>query len=151
MQSIVADGAIFQNASESAELALPTSVSYAFPSVTERSGDYSIKYLNTLMYNFFVNTGDQARLSMLFSKNVNNQSANGFNFSYYGGMTIVADANTAQVNTASGFNPSIVVSSPSSVVLKARLLTYAEVQFILAEASMKNLITGRCRRICSPC
>ncbi|PTQ96542.1 SusD-like starch-binding protein associating with outer membrane [Mucilaginibacter yixingensis] len=141
MQSIVSSGMIFQSASESAELALPTSVPYAFPSVTERSGDYSIKYLNTLMYNFYVNTGDQARLSMLFSKNVNNQSASGFNFSYYGGMPVVADANTTQVNSGSGFNSAIFVSSPSSIVLKARLLTYAEVQFILAEASLKNLIS----------
>lgn len=141
MQSIVTNGPIFQSASESAELALPSSVPYAFPSVTERSGDYSIKYANTLYYNFFANTGDQARLSMLFAKNVTNQSASGFSFSYYGGMPVVADANTAQVNAASGFNSSIFVASPSSIALKARLITYAEVQFILAEAALKGLIT----------
>lgn len=141
MQSIVAGGAIFQSASESAELALPSSVPYAFPSVTERSGDYAIKYANTLLYNFFVNTGDQARLTLLFSKNTSSQATTGFNFSYYGGMPIVADANTAQVNAASGFNSSIFVSSPSSIVLKARVITYAEVQFILAEAALKGLIT----------
>lgn len=141
MQKIVSDGTIFQSASESAELTLPSSVPYAFPSITERSGDYSIKYLNTLLYNFFVNTGDQQRLTLLFAKNVTNQNAAGFNFSYYGGMPIVSDANTAQVNSASGFNSSLFLSSPSSPVLKARVITYQEVQFILAEASLKGLIT----------
>lgn len=142
MQKIVTDGAIFQSASEGAELTLPSSVPYAFPSITERSGDYSIKYCNTLLYNFFVNTGDQQRLSLLFAKNVTNQSASGFSFNYYGGMPIVADANTAQVNGSSGFNSAIFLSSPSSPVLKARVITYQEVQFILAEASLKGLIIG---------
>jgi len=141
MQQIVTDGNIFQNATESAELALPSSVPYAFPSLTERSGDYSIKYLNSLLYNTFVSTGDQQRLSLLFAKNVTNQNASGFNFNYYGGMPIVADANTAQVASSSGFNSTIFLSNPSSVVLKARVITYQEVQFILAEARLKGLIT----------
>ncbi|WP_295655709.1 SusD/RagB family nutrient-binding outer membrane lipoprotein [uncultured Mucilaginibacter sp.] len=142
MQKIVTDGTIFQNASEGAELTLPSSVPYAFPSITERSGDYAIKYCNTLLYNFFVNTGDQQRLSLLFAKNVTNQIASGFNFSYYGGMPIVSDANTSQVNSSSGFNNTIFLSNPSSIVLKSRIITYQEVQFILAEASLKGLITG---------
>lgn len=140
MQQIVTDGVIFKNTSESAELTLPSSVPYAFPSLTERSGDYSIKYLNSLLYNFFVSTGDQQRLSLLFAKNVTNQSATGFNFNYYGGMPVVADANTAQVASSSGFNSSIFLNNPASVVLKARVITYQEVQFILAEASLKGLI-----------
>lgn len=142
MQQIVTDGTIFQNVSESAELTLPSSVPYAFPSLTERSGDYSIKYLNILLYNAFVNTGDQQRLSLLFAKNVTNQNATGFSFSYYGGMPIVADANTAQVASSSGFNSAIFLSNPASPVLKARVITYQEVQFILAEASLKGLITA---------
>ncbi len=141
MQQIVTDGTIFQDATESAELALPSSVPYAFPSLTERSGDYSIKYLNSLLYNTFTSTGDQQRLSLLFAKNVTNQNASGFNFNYYGGMPIVADANTAQVASSSGFNSTIFLKNPLSVVLKARVITYQEVQFILAEASLKGLIT----------
>ncbi len=141
MQQIVTEGNIFQNAAESAELTLPSSVPYAFPSLTERSGDYSIKYLNTLLYNTFVGTGDQQRLSLLFAKNVTNQNATAFSFSNYGGMPIVANANTAQVAGSSGFNSAIFLGNPSSAVLKARVITYQEVQFILAEASLKGFIT----------
>lgn len=143
MQQIVADGSntLFANASEGAELTLPSTVPYAFPSLTERSGDYNIKYLNSLFYNSFKSTGDQNRLSLLFAKNVSHQNATSFSFDNYGGMPVVANASTDQVNNSSNFNNSQFLSNPSSPALKAKVMTYQEEQFILAEASLKGLIT----------
>ncbi|MBU2375562.1 MAG: SusD/RagB family nutrient-binding outer membrane lipoprotein [Bacteroidetes bacterium] len=143
MQQIVADGAntLFSSPSESAELTLPTTVPYAFPSLTERSGDYSVKYLNSLLYTMFKNTGDQQRLSLLFAKNPNSQNATGFSFDNYGGMPIVANASSNQVGNSSNFNSAQFISNASPAVLRARVMTYQEEQFILAEASLKGLIS----------
>jgi hypothetical protein len=142
MQQIVSDGAntLFANATEGAELTLPSTVPYAFPSLTERSGDYSIKYLNSLLYTNFKNTADQKRINLLFAKNVANQNTTSFSFDYYGGMPIVANANTAQVANSSNYNNNQFLGNSSSVVLKAKVMTYQEEQFILAEASLKGLI-----------
>lgn len=142
MQQIVADGAntLFANTAEGAELTLPSTVPYAFPSLTERSGDYSIKYLNSLLYNVFKNTNDQNRLSLLFTKNVASQNTTSFSFDYYGGMPIVANSSASQVANSSNFNNSQFLGNPSSAVLKAKVITYQEEQFILAEASIKGLI-----------
>lgn len=142
MQQIVSDGSntLFANATEAAELTLPSTVPYAFPSLTERSGDYSIKYLNTLLYNALKNTGDQKRISLLFAKNTSHQTATDFSFDYYGGMPVVANASADQVANSSNFNNSQFLSNPLSPVLKAKVITYQEEQFILAEARLKNLI-----------
>lgn len=141
MQQIVTDGAntLFANSTEGAELTLPATVPYAFPSITERSGDYSIKYLNSLLYNNFKNTYDQKRISLLFAKNIANQNTTVFDFNYYGGLPTVANANSGQVANSSNFNNSQFLNA-SSVVLKAKVMTYQEEQFILAEARLKGLI-----------
>ncbi len=140
IQSIVADGALFQNATEAAVLPLQTTGLYVFTSVQERAGDFGVKYLNSLLYGSYVTTGDQDRLPLLFAKNTASASQSGFSFSYYGGMPIVTEASTAQINQASLFSNAFRTAA-NPPLLYARVLNYSEVQFILAEAVLKGLIS----------
>jgi len=140
MQSIVADGALFQNASEAGVLPLQNTGIYVFTSVQERAGDFGVKYLNSLLYSSYVATGDQDRLPLIFAKNAASASQPGFSFSYYGGMPIVIEASTAQINQASLFSNTFRTAA-NSPLLYARVLNYSEVQFILAEAVLKGLIS----------
>ena len=140
LQSIVADNAIFQSAAEAGVLPLQTTGVYVFASVLERAGDFNVKYLNSLLYNAYKTTNDQDRLPLIFAKNAANATKPGFDFAYYGGMPLVIEASTAQLNQASLFNASFRTAS-ASPLLYARVLNYSEVQFILAEAAQKGLIT----------
>jgi len=141
MQAIVSDGMLMQNAGQSAALTLPTTTPYNFPGLTERTGDFQVKYMNSLLYNTFVNTGDSARIQAYFAKNPNNASKTDFNFSYFGGMPMVIDADGTQVATSSNFNATFVSGANKSLI-KARLITYAEQELILAEAAVKGFIGG---------
>ncbi|MDP4283073.1 MAG: SusD/RagB family nutrient-binding outer membrane lipoprotein [Bacteroidota bacterium] len=141
MQSIVAGGTLMQNATESATLQLPTTTPYNFVSLTERSGDFAVKYLNNILYNTFVNTSDTARLTVYFAINTNTASGTPFSFSNYGGMPLVVDATTDQVNGASNFNASFKTGSNPSL-LKAKVMTYAEQEFVISEAALKGYIAG---------
>ena len=141
MQSVVSEGMLMQNASQSADLTLPSTIPYNFPSLTERSGDFNVKFLNSTLYNAFVNTSDSARLQAYFAPNANNSNQTAFSFSHYGGMPMVVDASTDQVNTSSHFNSNFITGSSPSV-LKARIVTYAEQEFILSEAALKGYIAG---------
>lgn len=143
MKQIVTDGFLMRNATESAALALQTSVPYVFPSLVERSGDYYVKYLNSLFYNILRTTGDKDRLTLIAAPNTNGNGKTDFSFDYYGGMPLVADASASQVGVASNFG--VNFSTPSAnntALLKERLITYAEQQFILAEAAQRGLING---------
>ena len=140
MQSIVAEGALFQNATEAAVLPLQNTGIYVFASVLERAGDFGVKYLDELLYNSYVATGDQDRLPLIFAKNAASAAKPGFDFSYYGGLPIVIEASTAQLNRASLFNAAFRTAA-SSPLEYARVLNYSEVQFILAEAALKGLIS----------
>ena len=140
MQSIVNDGVLLQSASESATLKLPTVTPYNFVSLTERSGDFAVKYLNSTLYDVFVATGDTARLSTYFNPAAS-ASGSSFSFSNYGGMPLVVDATTEQQQQASNFNTSFTSGSNGSII-KAKIMTYAEQEFILAEAALKGYISG---------
>ena len=140
MQSIVADAALMQNASQSAALALPTTTPYNFVSLTERSGDFAVKFLNSTLYNAFASTGDTARISTLIAVHTGVAAGAPFSFSNYGGLPLVADASSSQTNLSSNFNASFT-SGTNKNVLKARVITYAEQEFILAEGALKGYIT----------
>ncbi len=144
MQSIVTDGVIFQSSKDSGTLPLPSAGSYLFPSYLDRAGDFNIKYLNQLLYNFYSSTGDQSRLTTFFKPSPSGSAQSNFDFVNYGGMPVVSDASTDQVNASSNFNSlfSPLSAFSSSAPTYSRLITYAEVQFILAEASLKGIITG---------
>ncbi len=136
MQSIVNSSPLFQSASESATLSLPNALPWFFPSYGDRAGDFAPKYMDSILYSFYAATNDQDRLNLFWAKNSSNT---------YGGMPLVADATTAQVNKASNFNGSLSVTNASysyGTVTKARIITYAELQFILAEAALNGLISG---------
>jgi hypothetical protein len=141
MQAIVSDGTLMQNAGQSGALALPTITPYNFPSLTERTGDFQVKYMNSLLYNVFVNTGDSVRLQAFFARNPNNASRTDFKFSYFGGMPMVIDADGTQTATSSNFNTSFI-SGANKGLIKARVITYAEQEFILAEAAVKGFVGG---------
>ena len=141
MQSIVTDGTIMSNATESAALDLPAVSPWNFISLTERAGDYSVKYMHKTLYDVFVSTADSARISAYFAVSANTPANASFNFNNYGGLPIVVDATSAQANASSNFNTSFTNGS-NKYLIKARLITYAEVQFILAEAALKGYITG---------
>lgn len=141
MQAILADGTIMQSAAESGTLKLPTVTPYNFVSLTERSGDFAVKYLNSTLNDVFVNTADTARLTAYFTTNANAAPGTPFSFSNYGGMPVVIDATTEQVNQASNFNASFTTGNNPSLI-KAKIITYAEQEFILAEAALKGYVTG---------
>ncbi|RTL51223.1 MAG: SusD/RagB family nutrient-binding outer membrane lipoprotein [Sphingobacteriales bacterium] len=141
MQAIVNDGAIMQNASQSGTLALPTTTPYNFVSLTERTGDFQVKYMNNLLYNTFVNTSDTARITAYFAPNSLTASGAPFNFTNYGGLPLVVDATNSQTAQASNFNSSFTKGTNVNLI-KARIITYAEQQFILAEAALKGFIAG---------
>ncbi len=141
MQSIIADGAVMKNVTESGALNLPTVTPYNFLSITERSGDYAVKYMNSTLYNAFVATADTARIISYFNTSAATPAGATFNFSNYGGLPLVVDATTAQVNLASNFNSSFIKGT-NLPLIKARVITYAEQEFILAEAALKGFISG---------
>lgn len=141
MQSIVSDGALMTSPAQSAALTLPTTTPYNFLSLTERSGDFAVKYMNSTLYNAFVNTADTARMTAYFAPTAASTLGAPFSFSNYGGMDMVVDATAAQVNAASNFNASFTSGSNKNLI-KARVMTYAEEQFILAEAALKGYISG---------
>ncbi len=140
MQSIVSDGALMQSASESATLKLPTVTPYNFVSLTERSGDFQVKYLNSTLYDVFESTSDTVRLSVYFKPNANATSG-AFSFSDYGGMPLVVDATTEQLQAASNFNNSFTTGNNANLI-KAKIITYAEQEFILSEAALRGYISG---------
>ncbi|MBS1667005.1 MAG: SusD/RagB family nutrient-binding outer membrane lipoprotein [Bacteroidetes bacterium] len=141
MQSIVSDNVLMQNASNSGTLALPNTTPYNFVSLTERSGDFAVKYMNSTLFDVFVATADSARMVNYFRVNANTPSGAAFSFANYGGLPIVVDATSTQSNAASNFNTSFTTGS-NKALIKARIMTYAEQQFILAEAALKGLISG---------
>lgn len=140
MQAIVSEGTLMQSADESATLDLPTSIPYNFVSLTERSGDFNVKYLNSLLYDAYKNTGDSLRLSLFFAQ-TDNASGSGFSFDNYGGMPIVVDATSDQAAGASHFS-SAFRNGSNPLVTDAHVMTYAEQEFILAEAVVKGYVTG---------
>lgn len=141
MAAIVADNALMTDASKSGALALPTVTPYNFVSLTERSGDFAVKFMNSTLYNAYVATADTARMTAYFTTNAKAAAGAPFAFANYGGMPLVVDATTDQVNTASNFNASFTKGSAPALI-KARVITYAEQEFILAEAAEKGLIAG---------
>lgn len=141
MQSIVSEGMLMQNASESASLSLPTSLPYNYPSLTERSGDFNVKFLNSTLYNAFAQTSDSDRLMAYFAPNATAVGSGSFRFSNYGGMPLVVNASSAQANGSSHFNSNFRTIQNSSI-LKSHIITYAEQEFILAEAALKGFVSG---------
>lgn len=141
MQAIVTEGAVMQSAAQSGALTLPLTTPYNFVSLTERSGDFAVKYMNSTLFDQFVATEDSSRISSYFA--VNSLAAAGapFSFSNYGGMPMVVDATTDQTNHASNFNAAFTKGT-NPALLKARVITYAEQEFILAEAALKGFISG---------
>ena len=95
MQSILADGALMTGANQSAALALPVTPPYNFYSLTERSGDFAVKYMSSTLYNVFVNTADTARITSYFAPTAATPANTPFSFSNYGGLDLVVDATTA--------------------------------------------------------
>lgn len=140
MQSIVTDGSIMQNSTQNGVLTLPSVTPYNFISLTERSGDFAVKYMNSTLYNVFVTTSDSARITNYFAALPGTNSMP-FSFSNYGGMPLLVDATGVQAVQSSNFNASFTTGSNKNLV-KAKVMTYAEQQFILAEAALKGYITG---------
>jgi len=140
MQAIVTDGTIMQSASQSGALTLPTTTPYNFLSLTERSGDFAVKYMNSTLYNAFVATSDTARISAYFAVNSATAAGSPFSFNNYGGMPMLVDATSSQTAQSSNFNASFVSGSNKNLI-KARVITYAEQEFILAEAALNGYIS----------
>ncbi|MEC5147906.1 SusD/RagB family nutrient-binding outer membrane lipoprotein [Chitinophaga sp. 212800010-3] len=141
MQSIAGSAAVMQNAAQSGALALPTVTPYNFVSLTERSGDFAVKYMNSTLYNQFVTTGDSVRIAAYFTVNANTPAGAPFSFNNYGGMPMVIDATATQSAQSSNFNSSFTKGN-NPALIKARIITYAEQEFILAEAALKGYISG---------
>jgi hypothetical protein len=144
MQDIVNAGYIFQNASESAALKLPTTLPWYFPSFADRSTDFAVKSMDSILYKFYASTGDKDRLTLFFAPSPNGAANSAFSFSNYGGLPQVDQVTTQQANGTSlfadSFNP--LKTYTSTAANYARIITYAEVQYILAEAALRGLIPG---------
>ena len=141
MQSIVNDGAIMQNASQSAALNLPATLPYNFVGMTERLGDFNARFMDSTLYSAYVSTGDSARMVNYFAPNANTQPGSAFQFSNYGGLPLVTSGTASQTSIASNFNTTLRAGSNANLI-KARIITYAEQQFILAEAVLRGFING---------
>lgn len=141
MQSIVSDGTLMNTSAQSATLQLPSITPYNFVSLTERSGDFAVKYMNNVLYNAYLNTGDTARISVYFATHPGISAGTPFSFSNYGGLPILVDATTSQTALSSNFNSSFTNGS-NKPLIAARIITYSEQEFILAEAALKGYITG---------
>ncbi|MBS1508576.1 MAG: SusD/RagB family nutrient-binding outer membrane lipoprotein [Bacteroidetes bacterium] len=144
MQSVLNEGVLFQNSGESAALKLTTALPWLFPSYTDRAGDFSIKVLDSILYKFYANTGDRDRLTLFFAQSPNVIGTPAFSFTNYKGIPQVVDASSSQAATASQFAKTLSPTSTyvSSPLNFSRIITYAEVQFILAEAALKGYIPG---------
>lgn len=142
IQSIVSEGTLMQSSTQSATLTLPSTTPYNFPSLTERSGDFQVKYMNSTLYQIFEATQDSDRMRDYFAPNSLSAAGAPFSFADYGGMPLVVDANTAQATTSSLFNPANFRSIGNVQVIQARIMTYAEQEFDLAEAALKGWIPG---------
>jgi Starch-binding associating with outer membrane len=149
MQSIFTENVLFKSASESAALKLTTSLPWIFPSYLDRTGDFAYKTMDSLLYDFYVSTGDKDRLTLFWAPSPNgvkNPNPNVFN--NYGGLNQVsnsaASATTAQINSSSLFSNTLYpTAAPVSAPLTyARVITYSEVQYILAEAALKGYVPG---------
>jgi hypothetical protein len=88
----------------------------------------------------FVATGDSARIGAYFAYTSSTPASTPFAFGNFGGMPLVVDATAAQAAAASNFNGAFV-SGANKNLIKARIMTYAEQEFILAEAALKGYIT----------
>lgn len=141
MQAIVNSGVLMQNASESATYLLPSVLPYSFPSLIERSGDFQVKFMNQTLYQNLKNTNDVQRIKSYFAPNVQGATATQFSFDNYGGMPLVENASEADVKSSSNFGSNFLNYSHTPFV-SARCITYAEQEFILAEAALKNLVNG---------
>lgn len=141
MQGIVNDAALMQSAAQSGALTLPAVTPYNFVSLTERSGDFAVKYMNSTLYSQLQATLDTARVTAYFMPNALTPAGAPFNFNNYGGMPLVIDATETQSNQASNFNTSFTKGT-NPALIRARIITYAEQEFILAEASLKGYISG---------
>lgn len=141
MQSILSEGMLMQDATESASLTLPNTLPYNFPSLTERSGDFNVKFLNSTLYNAFQQTSDSVRLMAYFAPSATASTTGSFQFSNYGGMPLVVNASSDQANGSSHFNSNFRTIQNAGV-LKSHIITYAEQEFILAEAALKGYIAG---------
>ncbi|MCL6523249.1 MAG: SusD/RagB family nutrient-binding outer membrane lipoprotein [Thermoflavifilum sp.] len=142
IQSIVQAGVLMADPTESASLSLPNTLPYNFPSLTERSGDYQVKFMNSTLYRVYAQTQDSFRMRIYFSPNALHAQETNFSFDHYGGMPLVVNATTDQINQASLFSAANFRSIGNPNVLKARIITYAEQQFALAEAALKGYISA---------
>lgn len=149
IQDIVKANQLMSSTDQDAILTLPTTTPYNFPSKTARSGDFTILFMNDLLYNQYKNSDDEGRIKAYFTANTTNNKASTFDFSYYGGMPIVIDATSDQINNASLFSENFSSYSnyaggatTNTKVLGAKYMTYAEQEFILAEAALKGYISG---------
>lgn len=149
VQTIVSANALMSSTAGSAKLVLPTTIPYNFPSTSERSGDFAVKFMNSLLYNTYQATGDSLRIKAYFSYNSNSATQTGFNWSYYGGMPMVSgDASATLVSTSSVFNSNFNAAgsgagaTANSAVLNAHIITFAEQELLLAEAALNSYITG---------
>jgi len=148
MQSVLAENALFASASESATLKLPTALPWLFPSYLDRTSDFAYKTLDSLLYDFYVNTGDIDRLSLFWAPTPNNAKGSPTAFTTYGGLNQInnniASASISQLNSSSLFATTLAPTSAyvSAPLNFSRVITYAEVQFILAEAALKGYVPG---------
>lgn len=140
LQSIMSENALMQNTTQSAVLTLPTTLPYDFVSLTERAGDFGTKYMDTTLYIAYKATADTVRMSTYFAPATSAPAGAPFSFSSYGGMRMVDNANGTQSANSSLFNSSFQTGT-NPALIKARVMTYAEQQFALAEAALKGYIT----------
>ncbi len=150
IQAILAENVLFADASESATLKLPTALPWLFPSYLDRTSDFAFKSMDSLLYDFYTSTGDIDRLKLFWAPTPNAVKTKGDPnaFTTYGALNQIknniASASINQLNSSSLFSTTLAPTAQyvSQPLNYSRIITYAEVQFILAEAALKGYISG---------
>ena len=133
MQQIVNEEPLFTNNQESAQLFYLNSTPDRILSAEQREGDYDTYRMGEALYKVFYATEDP-RMPVLFRQNKRGA---------FGGIPPVANAMfTAALDSTSSKTGEIFRENYGAVPLSAMIMSYAELQFVLAEASLRNLISG---------
>ena len=133
MQQIVNEEPLFSDNQEGAQLFYLNSTPDRILPAEQREGDYDTYRMGEVLYKVFHATQDP-RMPVLFRQNKRGA---------FGGIPPVANAMfTAALDSTSSKTGQIFRENYGTVPLSAMIMSYAELQFVLAEAALRNLISA---------
>lgn len=133
MQQIVTSEPILSSNTDDAGFLYLSAAPDRILSVEQRAGDYDTYRMGKVLFDVFSANTDP-RMPALFRQNKNNN---------YGGLPPVANSNlTSALDNAASKTGLLFRENYGTVPLRAMIISYPELQFILAEAAHRTLISG---------